>query len=82
MSNSIFENRDTNEWYKREKEEGWIIELQDSRVGLDKKKKKNNFININKEKENVGIILNFFFSTFILFLTVNKNFLLIFRQWD
>lgn len=28
MSNSIFENRDTNEWYKREKEEGWIIELQ------------------------------------------------------
>lgn len=82
MSNSIFENRDTNEWYKREKEEGWIIELQDSRVGLDKKKKKNNFININKEKENVGIILNFFFSTFTLFLTVNKNFLLIFRQWD
>lgn len=82
MSNSIFENRDTNEWYKQEKEEGWIIELQDSRVGLDKKKKKNNFININKEKENVGIILNFFFSTFTLFLTVNKNFLLIFRQWD
>lgn len=40
MFNSIFENRDTNEWYKREKEEGWIIELQDSRVGLDKKKKK------------------------------------------
>lgn len=37
MSNSIFENRDTNEW---EKEEGWIIELQDSRVDLDKKKKK------------------------------------------
>lgn len=73
MSNSIFENRDTNEWYKREKEEGWIIELQDSRFG-QVKRKKNNSININKKKENVGIILNFFFSTFTLFLTVNKNF--------
>lgn len=36
MSNSIFENRDTNEW---EKEEGWIIELQDSRFGQVKRKK-------------------------------------------
>lgn len=39
MSNSIFENRDTNEWYKQEKEEGWIIELQDSRFGQVKRKK-------------------------------------------